>query len=87
MTIALNPTIVLARDKEAAARTFVKLFRLPDGHFAPVRVNDTLTLLFDDDEGFASHHLAFHVSDAEFDSIFKPIKQWMRFQFLGLLKV
>jgi hypothetical protein len=44
---------VLARDKEAAARTFAKLFRLPDGHFAPVRVNDTLTLLFDDDEGFA----------------------------------
>jgi hypothetical protein len=29
MTITLNPTIVLARDKEAAARTFAELFGLP----------------------------------------------------------
>jgi hypothetical protein len=35
-----------------------------------VRINDTLTLLFDDDEEFESHHYAFHVSDAEFDVIF-----------------
>jgi catechol 2,3-dioxygenase-like lactoylglutathione lyase family enzyme len=30
-----------------------------------------LTLLFDDDDSFESHHYAFHVSDAEFDTIFE----------------
>jgi hypothetical protein len=32
------------------------------GHFAPVRVNETLTLLFDEDTAFDSHHYAFHVT-------------------------
>ena len=79
MTITLNHTIVPSRDKAAAARNFAQLFGLPferaEGHFAPVRVNDTLTLLFDEDEGFERHHLAFHVSDAEFDAIFARIKE------------
>jgi catechol 2,3-dioxygenase-like lactoylglutathione lyase family enzyme len=78
-SVTLNHTIVPARDKAAAARNFAQLFGLPlgqtDGHFAPVRINDTLTLLFDDEESFESHHLAFHVSDAEFDAIFGRIKQ------------
>ena len=39
-------------------------------HFAPVKVNDTLTFLFDDDSNFESHHYAFHVSDTEFDNNF-----------------
>jgi hypothetical protein len=39
------------------------------------RINDTLTLLFDDDEEFESHHYAFHVSDAEFDAIFGRIRE------------
>ena len=43
--------------------------------FAPVRLNDTLTLLFDDDEEFESHHYAFHVSDAEFDAILGRIRE------------
>jgi catechol 2,3-dioxygenase-like lactoylglutathione lyase family enzyme len=79
MTIVLNHTIVPARDKVAAARFFADIFGLPfgapSGHFAPVRVNDNLTLLFDDDASFGSHHYAFHVSDAEFDSIFERIRQ------------
>src|SRR6476620_6976451 len=79
VTIVLNHTIVPARDKVAAARFFADIFGLPfdqkSGHFAPVRVNDSLTLLFDDDASFESHHYAFHVSDAEFDSIFERIKQ------------
>jgi catechol 2,3-dioxygenase-like lactoylglutathione lyase family enzyme len=79
MTIMLNHTIVPARDKEAAARSFAQLFGLAyDGlgeHFAPVRVNDTLTLLFDDDAKFESHHYAFHVSDAEFDAIFRRVQE------------
>jgi catechol 2,3-dioxygenase-like lactoylglutathione lyase family enzyme len=59
MTIILNHTIVPARDKRAAAQFFARIFGLhadpKDGHFAPVRINDTLTLLFDDDEEFESH--------------------------------
>ncbi|MGC1179258.1 MAG: hypothetical protein WA884_09610 [Methyloceanibacter sp.] len=65
MTITLNHTIVPARDKEAAARTLAQLFGLSfegvSGHFAPVRVNETLTLLFDDDvDAFESHHYALY---------------------------
>ena len=56
MTIILNHTIVPARDKVAAARFFASIFGLDfneqqSGHFAPVRVNETLTLLFDEDTG------------------------------------
>src|SRR5215475_2775243 len=78
MAITLNHTIVPAHDKEAAAQFFAKIFGLrcaePVGHFAPVRVNDTLTLYFDTRDWFESHHFAFHVSDAEFDAIFDRIK-------------
>jgi catechol 2,3-dioxygenase-like lactoylglutathione lyase family enzyme len=80
MSITLNHTIVPARDKEASAKQFAHLMGLkceaPNGHFAPVRVNDTLTLDFDDrrSERFDKHHYAFHVSDEEFDAIFGRIK-------------
>jgi catechol 2,3-dioxygenase-like lactoylglutathione lyase family enzyme len=78
MTIRLNHTIVPARDKEAAAGLFAQLFGLSfegvSGHFAPVRVNETLTLLFDDVDRFESHHYAFHVEDAEFDAILRRVK-------------
>lgn len=79
MSITLNHTIVPARDKEAAARLFARIFGLAyDGageHFAPVKVNDTLTFLFDDDTAFKSQHYAFHVSDAEFDAIFHRVRE------------
>ena len=79
MTITLNHTIVPARDKVAAARFFADVFGLKfsgkSEHFAPVRVNETLTLLFDDDSSFESHHYAFHVSETEFDTIFGRIKK------------
>ncbi len=39
-----------------------------------MRVNNTLTLDFDDQEQFEPHHYAFHVSDAEFDAIFERIE-------------
>jgi catechol 2,3-dioxygenase-like lactoylglutathione lyase family enzyme len=80
MAITLNHTIVPARNKEAAARFFAEIFGLrfdapPGGHFAPVRVNDTLTLDFADAPvPIASHHYAFHVSDAEFDAILQRVK-------------
>src|SRR4051794_40752806 len=79
MTITLNHTIVQARDKQAAARFFAQIFGLTftgsGGHFAPVRVNETLTLDFADAKGaIASQHYAFHVSDAEFDAILQRVK-------------
>jgi len=79
MTILLNHTIVPARDKDASAAWFARIMGLSVspamGHFAPVRVNDTLTFDFDNAEGFESHHYAFHVSDEEFDAIFGRIRE------------
>jgi hypothetical protein len=78
MTIVLNHAIVPARDKVAAAKFFARVFGLKrgrTGYFAPVRVNKTLTLLFDDDSRFESHHYAFHVSDREFDAILRRINK------------
>jgi catechol 2,3-dioxygenase-like lactoylglutathione lyase family enzyme len=43
--------------------------------FAPVRVNKQLTLLFDEETKFESHHYAFHVSKAEFAAILERIKK------------
>ena len=79
MVIKLNHTIVPARNKEEAARLFAELFGLsyngPGEHFAPVKINATLTLLFDDDTDFAPHHYAFHVSDAEFAAILDRVRK------------
>lgn len=78
MTITLNHAIVPAREKVAAAKFFAEIFGLKRGragYFAPVRVNKSLTLLFDDDTGFESHHYAFHVSNREFDAILHRIKK------------
>jgi len=78
MAISLNHTIVPAHDKQASAQFFAEIFGLkvePAGHFAAVRVNDTLTLDFDERKSFESHHYAFHVSDEEFDAIFARVKQ------------
>ncbi len=79
MKITLNHTIVPAHDKEASARFFAHLFGLkvesPIGHFAAVRVNDSLTFDFANREQFESHHYAFHVSDEDFDVIFARVKQ------------
>lgn len=73
MAITLNHIIVPAHDKAVSAGFFANIFGLPyggpQGHFAPVRVNPTLTLDFDDAETFESHHYAFHVDDATFDAV------------------
>ncbi len=73
MAIVLDHTIVPARDKEASARFFAQIFGLPyegvRGHFAPVRVNESLTFDFDNREDFESHHYAFYIGDEEFDAI------------------
>jgi catechol 2,3-dioxygenase-like lactoylglutathione lyase family enzyme len=79
VSIELNHTIVPARNKIAAARFFARILGLPFdeksvGHFAPVRVNDSLTMDFADDDTFESHHYAFKVSEAEFEAMFERIR-------------
>lgn len=74
----LNHTIVPAHDKEVSAKFFAGIFGLSyDGavsHFAPVKVNDQLTMDFDNSSEFKSHHYAFKVTDTEFDSIFSRLQ-------------
>jgi catechol 2,3-dioxygenase-like lactoylglutathione lyase family enzyme len=78
MTIHLDHTIVPAHDKEESARFFARIFGLeyagPVSHFAPVRINDTLTIDFDNWEKFERHHYAFKVSEAEFDGIYDRVR-------------
>src|SRR5579862_6552662 len=78
MTLLLDHTIVPARDKDTSARFFARIFGLAfdgaQGHFAPVRVNDSLTLDFDNRQTFESHHYAFKVDDPTFDAIFGRIE-------------
>ena len=73
----LNHTIVPSHDKVKAAQFISEMLGLPyegpHGHFAPVRVDENLTLDFDDAEHFASHHYAFQVSDQEFDGVFQRV--------------
>ena len=44
------------------------------GHFAPVKVNDVLTLDFDDSDDPRANHYAFLASDEEFDAV-SPARQ------------
>lgn len=79
LTIELDHTIVPAHGKVASAEFFARIFGLryegEASHFAPVRVNDRLTLDFDDADSFEPHHYAFKVSEAEFDRIFGRIRK------------
>ena len=78
MTLYLDHTIVPAHDKEASASFIARIFGLeykgPWGHFAPVKVNDTLSMDFDNREGFQRNHYAFIASDEEFDAILQRVK-------------
>ena len=81
MTIALDHTIVPSRDKVAAARMLGELLGVPweasslVGPFAPVYVNDGLTLDFiDSEEAFPIHHFCFRVEQAEFAAILGRIR-------------
>ncbi len=79
MTIERNHTIVPARDKEESAHFYERIFGFkyegPLGHFAPIRIpSQSLTLDFDNREGFQSQHYAFKVSEEEFDEIFGRVR-------------
>lgn len=76
--LELNHTIVPAHDKVKSAEFFARIFGLtyegPLGHFAPVHVNERLTLDFDNRERFDRQHYAFKVDDAEFEAIFGRVR-------------
>ena len=78
MPILLDHTIVPAKDKFASAKFFAEIFGLNvkpgDGYFAQVQVNDSLTFDFADETEPQSHHYAFHISDAEFEAIYRRVK-------------
>ena len=78
MPILLDHTIVPTRDKLASAKFFAEIFGLNvqpgEGYFAQVQVNDSLTFDFADETEPQSHHYAFHISDAEFEAIYRRVK-------------
>ena len=79
MAIVLNHTIVPAHDKDASAKFFARIFGIVYegawGHFAPVRVNESLTLDFDNRTEFEGHHYALLASDEEFDAILNRVRE------------
>ena len=78
MALHLDHTIVPAHDKEESARFIARIFGLQYkgmwGPFAPVKVNDTLTMDFDDRGEVHWHHYAFLATDQEFDAILHRVK-------------
>ena len=78
MSLQLDHTIVPAYDKVKSAKLIARIFGLeynePWGHFAPVKVNDVLTLDFDDSDDPRSNHYAFLASDKEFDAVLRRVK-------------
>jgi catechol 2,3-dioxygenase-like lactoylglutathione lyase family enzyme len=82
VTVTLNHTIVPAVDHQEAARFFAAVMGLEclppagsHGHFAPVRVNDELTVDFMAVEDPPGHHLAFDVDPDTFDRILARIRE------------
>ncbi|MBO0651438.1 VOC family protein [Streptomyces triculaminicus] len=80
MSIELNHTIVLSRDKHESARFLADILGLeagaPFGPFVPVATGNGVTLDFmtvDEGEEFTPQHYAFLVSEEEFDGIFERI--------------
>lgn len=77
MPILLDHLIVPSHDNDAGAQFLGELLGVPwepGDHFAPVHVNETLTLDFLTRDQFEGHHYCFHVSDEQFDAIFDRIK-------------
>ncbi|MES2413061.1 MAG: VOC family protein [Pseudomonadota bacterium] len=80
MRIDLDHTIVPSRHKAASAKLLAELLGVPwsatgIGPFAPVFVNEGLTLDFiDTDDDFPVYHFCFRVTDADFDAILARIQ-------------
>lgn len=78
MEITLNHTIVPSFDNVESAKFYARIFGFEYvkewGHFAVVKVNQTLSLDFMVKDQFSSLHYAFKVDDQQFDEIFQRIK-------------
>ncbi|MGR8942240.1 MAG: VOC family protein [Gammaproteobacteria bacterium] len=80
MTIQLDHFIVPSHNKVASAKRLADLLGVPwaksgPGPFAPVFINDGLTLDYiETDEDFPVHHYCFRVGQDEFDAILGRIK-------------
>jgi hypothetical protein len=80
MTIQLDHTIVPSHNSVASAKLLAQLLGVPwaeggAGPFAPVYVNDGLTLDFQDtDETFPVYHFCFRVSPQDFGAILGRLK-------------
>jgi catechol 2,3-dioxygenase-like lactoylglutathione lyase family enzyme len=74
----LDHTIVPAKDKEASARFIARMlgveYKGTWGPFAPVHVDEHLSLDFDSRRPMSRQHYAFLASDAEFDAILKRVQ-------------
>lgn len=79
MAISLNHTIINVKDNVKSAKFYEKIFGFEFvkvwGHFAVVKVNETLTFDFLTKERFSKQHYAFKVSEAEFDETFARVKE------------
>ncbi len=78
MEITLNHTIIPAHDNVESAKFYEKIFGFEFvkvwGCFAVIKVNQTLTLDFMNEDSFSSLHYAFKVSEQQFDEILGRIK-------------
>lgn len=78
MALQLDHTIVPAYDKEKSATFIARVLGVkyegPWKGFAPVRINEFLTLDFSTKEQFDARHYAFLASDQEFDEILQRLK-------------
>ena len=68
------PAYDTVKSAEFIARTFGLKYEGLWGHFAPVKVNDILTLDFDDSDNPRSNQYAFLSSDGEFDATLQRVK-------------
>ena len=80
MSIELNHTIVHAKDQQESAAFLAEILGLPDpepfGHFLVVRTANGVSLDFMNDSGaFGMQHYAFLVSEAEFESAFRRVRE------------
>lgn len=79
MAIALNHTIVPAKDKKAGSEFIAEILGLapprPFGHFMCVETANGVSLDYDDRSEVPSNHYAFLVSEEDFDAIFARVRE------------
>jgi catechol 2,3-dioxygenase-like lactoylglutathione lyase family enzyme len=79
MSVALDHTIVAAKDRWASARFLAGILGLEAGpewaHFVPVRTHNGVTLDFVDSDEVRTRHFAFLVDEADFDAGLARIRE------------